>query len=1029
MLGFLDNLLASVFLALKQPVESFIRLETADDENTLIADDGSLVSIIKIDGARQIIGDTEYANIVEQATVKLGARFDRPGYALQVYFMRDPERIRPELERLVKSSRSAATAMGLELEDLFSERVRVLERWLAWEELYMVCWTRPNALSKTENARATKDAQGRKWVVARDAQNPLRVLTQLRARHKSFVSGVETALNELGIQAGIMEVHAALRSVRNSLYPGLSNDNWRASLPGDPLSAREPQRENDASDILWPPLRRQLAKADGEVLSSSSVRLGNQIWSGLDMTLGPMDSTPFPILLNRLAENDIPFRISFLMESGGIEGAAVRKFLTAVMGFSSAVNKQIKQSLDALQDLARDEAVIRLRVSLATWAHKDDPQLLEDRTASLMQATESWGYCQVSQTSGDPLEAVLSSALGISCSSTAPAGVAPLVEVIKLLPWQRASSPFEQGSILFRTPDGRVWPYQTGSTLTTTWFDLIFAQPGAGKSVLMNAMNLGTILTPGVARLPYIAVIDIGPSSSGLISLIRDALPMERRHEAVHFRLRMTPDYAVNPFDTQLGCRYPLPDERSYLVELLTLLCTPAGQEMPYDGIPQLVALVVDEMYRWRDDSGANAEPRPYLPNIDRQVDEVLLQHRIQLPEEPYWWDVVDGLFERGLIHEATLAQRHASPTLSDAVTASRRPQIRNLLAETTIGASAEGVLHAFERMIAAGLREFPILASITRFDIGSARICAIDLGEVAPQGDENADRQTAIMYMLARHTMVRSWWLGEDVLKMIPLKFRAYHDQRVRDIRETPKRICYDEFHRTSRAGAVRSQVVRDVREGRKWGVQIVLASQLLDDFDDNMVDLATGVWILGSAVSEGAVKNSADRFGLSETAVWLMRHRLTGPRSSGAPALLVLGTNEGRYEQFLINTLGPIELWALSTSAEDMVLRSRLYERIGAARARQILAANFPGGSARNDIRRRVLAKVEAGEIEAGATSAVIAELVEELIGRATGNVAMEPVTPARQAAPKRPAQVEGPRKPTVALDKSEDAEAAAE
>lgn len=28
-------------------------------------------------------------------------------------------------------------------------------------------------------------------------------------------------------------------------------------------------------------------------------------------------------------------------------------------------------------------------------------------------------------------------------------------------------------------------------------------------------------------------------------------------------------------------------------------------------------------------------------------------------------------------------------------------------------------------------------------------------------------------------------------------------------------------------------------MREGRKWGVQIVLASQLLDDFSDDMVDM----------------------------------------------------------------------------------------------------------------------------------------------------------------------------------------------
>jgi hypothetical protein len=64
---------------------------------------------------------------------------------------------------------------------------------------------------------------------------------------------------------------------------------------------------------------------------------------------------------------------------------------------------------------------------------------------------------------------------------------------------------------------------------------------------------------------------------------------------------------------------------------------------------------------------------------------------------------------------------------------------------------------------------------------------------------------------------------------------------------------------------------------------------------------------------------------------------------------------------------------------------VRTRLYEALGAIRARQILSEFFPGGSARHEIRRRVVARTEKGEIEAGATSAVILELVNELISYA--------------------------------------------
>ncbi|MDD4616979.1 MAG: type IV secretion protein IcmB [Alphaproteobacteria bacterium] len=986
MLELLDEAVAALMASLRQPIDSFIQLETADDEGTLVASDGSLVTFIKLCGARQTIGDTEYQWIVEQATLKLGARFDRPGYALQVYFARDSAQAERDIENIMYNNRMAARAMDLDLNDLLNERAHNLARYVVHEEIYFVLWTRPSVLSKAELNIGLKQRAAKKWVKAADAQYPMQAIETLRQRHKSYVSSVSGSLEELGMRAENVPVHDALLAVKQSIYPHLSHKGWRANLPGDPLLPRLPQHgEGDVSDLLWPPLRRQICTEDAQVINSSIVRIGSTLWGGVDMTLAPSEPSPFPQLLSRLIDHDVPFRISFLIESGGAYGATFRAFAAGVLGFTNQVNRQIRASILALQQLSQNEPVVKLRISVSTYAPNNNRKLMEARLGALTQAIESWGYCQASSVGGDPLDVLMSSALGIACASTAPAVICPFVEAVKLLPWQRASSPFKEGSVIFRTPDGRVWPYQSGTTLTSLWFDLIFAQPGSGKSVLMNALNLGTILSAGSVRLPFVAILDIGPSSSGLISLIRDALPPERHHEALHFKLRMTPDYAINPFDTQLGCRYPLPEEHSYLVELLTLLCTNAGQEETYDGMMQLVGLCIDEMYRWRDDGGANSEPRPYLVRIEPKVDEAIAEHNIHLPQDPFWWDVVDALYDVGDYHCAMLAQRHATPTLVDAVTATRRPQIRALLEETQIGASAETIIHAFERMIAGAVREFPILASVTRFDIGGARVAAVDLQDVSPQGDVTADRQTAIMYMLARHVMVRSWWLGPDMLRSVPEKYRPYHEVRVRDIRETPKRICYDEFHRTSRSPAVRAQVIRDVREGRKWGVQIVLASQLLDDFTKDMVDLATGVWICGTVVSDRAITETADRFGLSDTARWIMRYRLTGPRPTGAPVLFLLSTNEGRYEQHLVNTLGPVELWALSTSVEDVMLRNLLYTALGAVAARNILAKYFPSGSARQEVRRRIVAYTEKGQLEASAASTVIQEMAQEMIDAA--------------------------------------------
>ncbi len=846
-MGILDTFLKPFVKALRIPVESFIRIETADDEMTLAAADGSLVTIVRVDGARQIIGAEEYKKILTDSVVKIGAKFDRPGHAIQVYFSRNPDRIKDEIRTLLRPCYVAARNIGLEIEDIFDERARHLSHYLAWEEIYFVLWTRPIVLSKSDFAREAQKARGRKWVRAADAQYPYAGVEGLRNRHKSFAGGTVTALREMGIQAFEMEVHEALRAIRANLSQQALDSDWKACLPGDKAMPRAPESKSDMSDILWPTLRQQLTHASARMVNDHVIEMGKYYWSGVDMTLGPMEAMPFPQLLARLSEYKIPFRVSYMLEGGGAQGMAMQSFLASIFSITNAANKQVEDSLDALKAMARNEPIAKMRVSFATWAPKGNLEQLEDRLSGLIQAIESWGYCQVSSVSGDPLDQVMSSAMGIHMGGTAPPAILPLYEAMKLMPWQRASSPFDKGAILFRTPDGRVWPYQTGTNVTTTWFDLVFAQPGGGKSVLMNTLNLGTCLTAGVSNLPFVAVIDIGPSSAGLISLIKDALPPNRRNEAVSFRLQMNNNYAINPFDTKLGMRYPQVTERSFLIELVTMLCTPPGQTVPYDGIAQLAGMVVDEIYRWRDDKIANAEPRPYLPRIDQAVDDAIRANDITIPPSAYWWDIVELLFDKGKTYEAGLAQRYAMPTLGDSVAAARRPQIRNLLEETSVGSSSEGVIHAFERMITSAVREFPILSTVTKFALNENRVCALDLADVCPQGDASSDRQTAIMYMLARHALVTPWWINEEALVQMPQKFRYYHETRLRDFAETPKRLCYDEFHRTSKTKSVRAQIVRDVREGRKRGIQIILASQMLDDFDSDMVDLATGVWILG--------------------------------------------------------------------------------------------------------------------------------------------------------------------------------------
>ncbi|WP_154072988.1 hypothetical protein, partial [Pseudomonas syringae group genomosp. 3] len=68
-----------------------------------------------------------------------------------------------------------------------------------------------------------------------------------------------------------------------------------------------------------------------------------------------------------------------------------------------------------------------------------------------------------------------------------------------------------------------------------------------------------------------------------------------------------------------------------------------------------------------------------------------------------------------------------------------------------------------------------------------------------------------------------------------------------------------------------------------------------------------------------------------------------------SGVPFLGVFRIKGGgTLARILKNAMGPLELWALGSSPTDSALRRLLYDAVGGATARAILAKAFPQGTA---------------------------------------------------------------------------------
>lgn len=980
-----DTFFAWLSTSLKQTTESYIDLETADSPTVLVNHDGSLLSLLKVEGISALAGNYEFNNLIEGLTNAFQAAMGRPGHALQVYFSHNKQNIKKVIRDTYEPALATAKRLDLNLDDLFEERVNYMSLYCAEECVYFVLITRPFNLTseqlKAANKAKIQMIKDKKAPPFKNSQTIFAAIPELRDTHDAYVRSILNDLDSLSLSARLMEVHEAVHAIRMTADPDYTADDWKPSLPGDKITVREINSfDGDPSDLLWPSLAKQVFPRDAEALDLRTVRVGDKIYSSTYIDLFPKDLRPFIQLFSRLLPAHIPWRISFLIESEGLSTIKFKGLLSSILSFSSAQNRLISDSVNLLKyiQLNTDESIVRLRVVATTWAPEDRLALLRQRSSELVKAIEGWGSTDVSEVCGDPFGGFISSMLAASLNSMAVPTVAPLSQVISLLPITRPASPWSKGALLLRSPDGKPWPFQPGSTEQTTWIDLVYARPGSGKSVLSNTINLALCLSGGLLRLPRIAIIDIGPSSSGLISLLKEALPVSKRHLVAYHRLRMTPEYSINPFDTQLGCRYPTALERAFLVNFITLLTTPIGAEKPYDGMPDLAGMVVDELYKSLADE---SNPTPYSPGVEDFIDSILEEIGFVRDSKSTWWEVTDSLYSAGFVHEAMLAQRYAMPLLADAASICRTPSIEDLYEKIT-APTGESLINAFSRMISSAVREYSILSRVSSFDIGDARVVSLDLDEVAKSGGDAADRQTAVMYMLARYVLARHYYLTEESMNNIPEQYKEYHKERVQEIREDPKRIVYDEFHRTSKSAAVRDQVIIDMREGRKWKVQIALLSQSIDDFDPVMIDFATSIYIMDAGPSQ-TIEKTTSIFGLSDTAKTALRTRVHGPRQGGATFLAQYATKNGVNVQLLTLTLGPVELWAFSTTAEDATVRNNLYRQLGPSEARRLLAVLFPNGSVAKELENRLNnMKEKGGLIEDDVKESIITQLITDIL-----------------------------------------------
>lgn len=1002
--AFIVHLLTS----LKTDITHFCDLETIDG-HALVANDGSLASIVQFHGTKSVLGADQFERMIALLDRTLTVYFKTRGHQIQVVFRKDLD-ASATLNANAQQQQMSADRLQLDVGDLINENVEAYMNRVYDEECYLVFWSRPCLLDPTESDISYEEmVEFRKkfnYPPTKDAQNLLRPNRFMAERHQSFVSKVceDFASADFGCSVEILDVNAMLRVTRKTLFPDYTPPNWQASVPGTSIPMRwktNDRDDGDMSEFMYPSLPKQIMVASAEIGGRSStqvadptcVKVGNRIYAPMLVEIPPDDPQYFNALFNALNRAEIsdngkkrslPFSISFMIESDGMSVVRFKTLFSSVLGFSSETNRNINLAVRALGERKRDGACIaKLRIGVMTWVdagRSDSNKELALRKSLLWNRVEAWGNCRIIERTGNPMLSLQSNVPGLTFKHVANPAPAPLADALSMLPFTRPASPFQAGSIIYRSLDGKILRYQRFSSEQSTWITLISGKPGSGKSVLLNSNNLESCLLPGLSRLPYICVIDVGVSSSGFIDLVRDNLPNNLKHLAVYKRLQNNEDFCINAMDTPLGKREPLPKDRSFLVNFICSLATsPERQGRAFDGMSGFVGRIIDAAYKFKSDKVEKAHPETYRRGYDSALDKAVSYLDMEIRPATTYWELVDALFKAGFIYEAEVAQRYAVPTLSNLIEAAASPDIAHEYGDARVE-NGMSIHEAFRLGVREAIADFKIFNGHTRFDIGSARIMSLDLQDVAIQGGDAAHKQTTLMYMIARQAFMRKVAFSREDLPYFDPMYRKYYENLINDITEDYKVLCMDEFHKTGGHPLLRQQLFTDARESRKWNMELVLASQLMEDFQD-LTKIATSFFILDSG-NEETRRWLRTNLGLNDTEEAALVGFAKGAGAAGSTFLARFVTKSATYSQLFTLTAGPMRLWALSTTSEDRKLRTLLYNAMPGAEARALLASKFPSGSCKKYVDRLKTEMFLGNFVDEDMEKSVIERLARELL-----------------------------------------------
>lgn len=1041
----LQRLMLSVSASLKQHTQDYCNIETTDGIFNLVMNDGTMVSLIRMNGILNTMNGDEFVNLITNMSEGLSAFLKKGSYKIGCYFRSDLDCDRI-FDHIARTKKNTARNIQLDVDDLIDEDINNYRNTVYDEEVYFSVITSVGAMDTIElSVEADKRAEIKCPNSFSYAQNPFAVVEGLRAKHEAFVGRFLSTINSTSVHIDIERVNVleALGTIAHYISPNARPRSWTPigafSLKNtkgdkwvnekDRFFAKMPVvfdelNNGDLSYIMPPALPNQLmafnvTELGGEQgLPKETLLIDGNLYTSCFMQSPPTRPVAFQELFTSLAQSSfteangkvrrMPYIVSFLISGDGMAGNTLKNvlkdFFRLVPPSSNAKIYDSYRTLKAYESAGG--CVVGLQIGIMTWV-KDTPAMREQlvsRRTRMKNALETWGSVLVTEYTADPMLSFTSNLPALTKNHQGTKAVANLPDVLSMLPLTRPASPYgnyndnKGATIINQTQDGKLMLLEDFSSVQSSWITLYSGIQGSGKSVSMNNDLFETCLLAGMDNLPFITIIDKGFSSTVLISLLQDRLVEHKRHLVSTQKLqRVGVKNTINPFDVKVGLTYPLSHEKETMIQFLTRIFTPAEREKPYDGMAEFVLFLIDNLFNSFQEGEANV--KEYRYGTFAELDEYLTTNKViafarsdldinleYSEDEKYTMDYHISYDDMGRLQAPMinlsqpkpiacfalvrklhvigenapfgseqqirafrardLAHRMAMPTIGDLSVVLNNPTI---VAQRTarIAEVGQTFIEYANQIVASTLSEFPTFCGVTRLEVDNTRIVSLDMQDVISEANQ---RQTSLFYQIAVMVALRRISLSEQDLEseIMPPLFLPYYQRMFDSIKKDRKVISIDEYHNTKGDANFTKQIEVISREGRKWGLKLVLGSQNLKDME-NIISRATKVCLCSAPKGEDLALFQA-HFDNNPDTVKLMGHI---GLSQGLSYLAVTKAKNDIYVNLLNMKVGYKRIWALTTDSDDIVVRRYMNEITGNPTVSLDALAYYFGSGARKKIR----------------------------------------------------------------------------